>query len=108
MPELNIITDQRAVTAAATPERINEETNENAAKVISIIIRANTGNAGVIYVAGPQQKATITTDGYILSPGETLTLDVSQIYDAYLNLQKIWIDAANNGDGITYTAFEVI
>ena len=42
-----------------------------------------------------------------MSPGETLTLDVHDYFDAYIDLQNIWIDAANAADGITYVAFEV-
>lgn len=106
--ELKIITDQRAVTAAGTPERLNEETSQYRAKVISVTIRALTGNAGNIYVAGPAERTTTTTDGYILAPGETLTLDVSKYLDAYIDLQNIWIDAATSGDGVCYVAFEVI
>lgn len=108
MKELKLVTDQRAVTAAGTPERLNEETNKYKALIISITIRANVGNAGDVYVTPLDLKATASTDGYILAPGETLTLDVSQFLDAYLDLQNIWIDAANNGDAVSYVAFEVI
>ena len=107
MHEIRLITAQRVVTAAGTPEKIKEALESLQNKVISIQIRAHTGNAGVIYVAY-EQLAASAAFGYVLAAGETLTLDVHDIYDGYLDLSKIWIDASVDGDGISYIAFEVI
>jgi len=107
MHEIKLITNQRVVTTATTPEKIKEAPEFQQVKVISITIRAHTGNAGVIYVAY-EQLAASAAFGYVLAAGETLTLDVHDIYDGYLDLSKIWIDASVNGDGISYIAFEVI
>ena len=107
MHEIRLITAQRAVTAAGTPEKIKEALESLQNKVISITIRAHTGNAGFIYVAY-EQSAASAAFGYVLSAGEVLPLDVHDIYDGYLDLSKIWIDASVNGDGISYIAFEVI
>ena len=107
MHEIKLITQQRVVTAAGTPEKIKEALESLQNKVISITIRAHTGNAGFIYIAYEQSVASAAF-GYILTAGEVLTLDVHDIYDGYLDLSKIWIDAATSGDGISYVAFEVI
>ena len=108
MPEIKILTAQRAVTAAGTAEKIKETPEPFQSKVISVTVRANTGNAGNIYVRNGDDVSSCSTTSYILSAGEVLTLDVHDIYDAYLNLSKIWIDADTSGDGISYVAFEVI
>lgn len=108
MPELKILTAQRAVTAAGSPEKLKEAPEYTQNRVIAIRIRALAGNAGDIYITNEDQRATAATTGDILAPGEVYVLDVSQFADAWLDLAKIWIDAANNGDGVSYTAFEVI
>ena len=107
MPEIKLFTAQRVVTAAGTPEKIKEAPEFQQVKVISIMIRAHTGNAGVIYVAYETMLASAAF-GYILAAGEVAILDVHDIYDGYIDLSKVWIDSSVNGDGISYTAFEVI
>lgn len=108
MPELKILTAQRAVTAAGTPEKIKEAPETFQAKVISITIRANTTNAGNIYLRNGDDLSAVATTCYILTAGEVITIDLNQIYDAWLDLSHIYIDASVNGDGISYIAFEVI
>jgi len=108
MIEIRIITAQRAVSAAGTPEKIKEAPEWQKAKVISVRIRAKTGNAGAIYITNETDKALASTVGDILAPGEVYLLDVHDILDAYLNLSKIYIDAATTGDGISLTAIEVM
>ena len=107
MPEIKILTAQRVVTTATTPEKIKEDPEFQKSKVISILIRAHTGNAGVIYVSYEQSAASAAFGG-ILAAGETLTLDVHDFYDGYIDLSKVWIDSSIDGDGISYVAFEVI
>ena len=107
MPEIKLFTAQRVVTTATTPEKIKEAPEWQKSKVISIMIRAHTGNAGFIYVSY-EQSAASAAFGYILAAGETLILDVHDIYDGFLDLSKIWIDSSIDGDGISYVAFEVI
>ena len=106
MHEIKIFTNQRVVTAAGTPEKIKEAPEWQKNKVISIIIRAHTGNAGFIYVH--ETQAASAAIGYILSAGEVAILDVHDIYDGYIDLSKVWIDSSVDGDGISYVAFEVI
>lgn len=107
MHEITCLTAQRLVTAAGTPERVKEAPEWQHSKIICVTFRAHTANAGNVYLAF-SNGVTFATDSYLLSPGETLTLDVSKFMDAYIDLSKVWIDAANNGDGISYVAFEVI
>jgi len=71
-------------------------------------LRANTGNVGNIYVRNGDDVSACSTTSFILTAGEVLTLDVHDIYDGYLDLSKIWIDADTSGDGISYVAFEVL
>ena len=108
MHEIRLITAQRAVTAAGTPEKLKEAPEFQQAQVISIKIRAKTGNAGDVYIGAWTERATLSTAGDILAPGEVSILDVHDIYDGYIDLSQIGIDAANSGDGISYVAFEVI
>jgi len=107
MHEIRLITAQRVVTAAGVPEKIKEAVESVQNKVISVTIRAHIANTGLIYVAY-ERSAASAGFGYMLSAGETLTLDVHDIYDGYIDLSKIWIDSAVDGEGISYIAFEVI
>lgn len=108
MPEIEILTAQRAVTAAGTPEKIKEAPETVDSHVIAILITANHDNAGLVYVVNEGERASASTVGRKLTPDKDVLLDVSQFADAWLDLSKIWIDAANSGDGISYIAFKVI
>ena len=107
MMKIKFRTAQRAVTTATTPEKLKETPEHQENKFIALTIRANTGNAGNVTVTMENQNASATF-GYILAPGETMPIDVSTILDAYIDISEIWIDAANNGDGVSYYGFEVI
>ena len=102
--DLKLVTGQRVVTAAGTPEALIETpANVKEARVKLVIIRAHTGNGGDIYVGANNSVASTT--GYILTAGETVELDVSdEEYDVRLDLTQIWIDADNNGEGVSYLA----
>ena len=107
--EIRLLTGQRAVTAAGTPEKIKEAPEFVENKVITIIITAKYGNAGDIYITNTKDRANASTVGEILPPGASIEYNVRKIgLDAYLNLAEIWIDAATSGDGISYSAFEVV
>lgn len=103
------VTNQRLVSAAGTPERLYEAAQGFGGKVISVIIKALATNAGNIHVGNSPVNA-LNTNAYsfILAAGEILTLDVHDFADGYLDLTDIWIDAANNDDGVCITYFEVI
>ena len=106
MAKLRLTTGQRAVTAAGTPERIVEGQSKN--RVMSVTITALNGNAGNIYVTGPSQVTAITTQGVVLAAGVPLVLDVHDFLDGYIDLNEIWIDADNNGEGVEFVGFEAI
>lgn len=108
MPEIEILTAQRVVTTAGTPEKIKESPENMDAQVIAILITANHDNAGLIYVTYGAARASASTVGRKLTPDKDLLIDVSQFADAWLDLSKIWIDSANDGDGLSYVAFKVI
>jgi len=102
--EIGIITAQRAVTAAGTPEKLKEAPEWQDNLVIAVLIRANEDNTGLIYITDAYRVADITTQGYALSPGETLELDASQFQEYTIDLAHYYIDAAVSGDGIRYVA----
>lgn len=108
MPEIEILTAQRVVTAAGTPEKIKEAPEFVDNQVIAVEIVAEHDNVGVIYLVNEANRANASTVGRIIPPGVSVWLDVHDFYDGFLDLSKIWIDAANSGDGISYTAFKVI
>lgn len=106
MPLIKIVTDQRAVTAAGTPEQIYEGAP---LEVVIINIRAKKGNAGDIYIAMEKDRANASTEGDILAPGESIEYNVRELgIDCFLDLAEIWIDAANSGDAISFSAFKVV
>lgn len=60
--------------------------------VKSVVIKALVGNTGTIYVG---DTSVASTNGFALSPGDTLTLDIA-------NLNTVNLDASVNGEGVTY------
>jgi len=60
--------------------------------ILGVIIKALITNTGDIYVGGAGVAAA---SGYPLAPGEFVGLDVD-------NLTDVWIDAAVNGEGVSY------
>lgn len=83
---------RKVVTTAGTDVVLAAST---VAKVV--IIMAETDNTGIIVVGGSGVDWTLATrTGITLSPGESVTLEVD-------NLNDVYIDAAVSGDGVTYT-----
>ena len=66
-------------------------------KTKSILVKANTGNAGSIFIGG---SGVISTTGLILAPGESVTLD----HDA--ENEGVWINSATSGDGVSFLAIK--
>lgn len=105
--EFKLVTGQRAVTAAGTPEAIMEATKTVEARVKSVSLRAKTGNAGDIYITNSQDRGSASTVGDILAPGESIVYEVTfreWVRGKTINLTKFWIDAATSGDGISFSA----
>lgn len=106
MPLVKVLTDQRAVTAAGTPEQVYEGPP---LEVPVVNIRAKTGNAGDIYITNNTLRASASTEGDILAPGESIKYSAKELgIDCFLDLSEFWIDAANSGDGISYSAFKEV
>jgi hypothetical protein len=61
----------------------------------SITIKALEANSGDVYVG---DSAVTVSNGYPLSPGETISIDIDHDVD------PVYIDAENNGNSIAYMA----
>lgn len=75
------------VTVAGTAEPIATST-----ATTTITVRALETNTGLIYV-GP--STVDSSSGFQLSASETVSIDLD-------NLNKVWIDADVNGEGVTF------
>ena len=80
---------KKVVTTAGTRVTLATSTT-----VKSVVIKALIANTGVIYVG----DATVaSTNGFALSAGDTLGLDIA-------NLATVNLDSSVNGEGVTYIA----
>jgi len=77
----------QTVTTAGTSVQLASSTS-----IKTVTIRAKVSNTGLIYVGS---SSVSSVNGFQLSPAETVSLDLD-------NLSKIYVDAASNGDGVTY------
>lgn len=74
------------VTTAGT--RVQLATNA----AVSVTVRAKVTNTNLVYLGG---SGVTAANGYDLSPGEAVSLDVT-------NTNSVWVDAATNGDSVSY------
>lgn len=65
------------------------------ALITGVHVKANAGNTGLIYVG---DSAVAAANGLELEANESAFIEVS-------NLDVVYIDAASNGEGVTYLAF---
>ena len=85
---------RKVVAVAGTAEAIAAST-----AVKSVTIQAELLNAGVISVGTTTVDADEPTrTGIALESGDTITIDVD-------DLSKVWIDAENSGEGVTFIYF---
>jgi hypothetical protein len=83
---------RKTVTTGGTAEALASSTS-----IKSVVITAETDNTGVIVVGGSTVVAALgTRRGTPLSAGESLSLEIDNLADVYL-------DTTVNGDGVTYT-----
>ena len=75
------------VNIAGKPVRVADKR-----KTKSIVIIAETGNSGSIYVG--DRGVSVSHAGAILRPGESIPMDVD------LNKREVYINSENNGDGV--------
>lgn len=78
---------QGTVSTAGTAVQVATTTT-----IQAIVIRANTGNTGNIFVG----DATVdSSTGLVLAPGEAVAFDID-------DPATVYVDAATNGDGFSY------
>ena len=83
-----ILSGKKTVTTAGTP--VNIASNQCQA----VTIKALIANTGTIYV-GP--SSVTSANGHQLDPGESVSFDIA-------NTNAVWLDAAVNGEGVTWLA----
>ena len=78
----------KTVTTAATRVQLDTVTCK------SVSIKAHSANTGLIYVGG---SGVAAANGYRLSAGDTVDIAID-------NVNRLWIDSAVNGEGVSYLA----
>lgn len=88
---MNLSTFQKTVATAGTPVQLDDV--EVAAEQ-TILIKAKTGNAGIITIGNSSDTADSgNSDYFSLAAGEAIEVDGQ-------NTNEVWIDATENGDGV--------
>lgn len=100
-------TCRRTVTTAGTPEPFRTGVGAGGDPyfiVKSLTIRAYTTNTGNVYV-GDSNRVSSTDYSYILAPGETVSLDATDVGPQhYIFLTQIWLDVDTDGEGLCWIA----
>lgn len=93
----NFVFGQKDVATAGTEVQLDATSR----RLRALTIIAHSDNVGRIFYGGSDVAST-TQKG--LAPGESLTLSVEPAgpADAFMDLQEIWIDSANNNDGVDF------
>ncbi len=82
-----------AVTTAGTPVQLSSSPIMST----KLYITSPASNGGYIYVGGATVSAVGGSEqGVLLTPTGSVTLDIS-------DLSKVWIDATEDGEGVSYT-----
>ena len=85
---------RKVVATAGTAEALSTSNT----RIFSVAIQAETDNTGLVVVGDSTVVAALATrKGIALNAGDSITLDVAQ-------LSNIYIDVTVNGDGVTYLA----
>jgi len=79
---------QKTVTTAGTAEALASSQE----LVSGVRIKALSGNAGNIYVG---DSSVDSSNGFVLGAGEEIFVEID-------DLAKVYIDADNNGEGVSY------
>lgn len=91
IPE-NVSDGRRLVTTAGTRVQLSA----TSVPCKSVAITAMPANTGIMVVGGSTVVGTTASrQGVPLSPGDTISLDID-------NLNKIYVDATQSGEGVTY------
>ena len=80
---------QKTVTTSGTEVQLTATSTTCS----SLLVKALAGNTGKIYVGG--NSSVTTSNGFELSKGDSVGLDVD-------NVQDVYIDAQTNGEGVSW------
>lgn len=86
-PPTAVRNGQKTVAAAGTAEAISGSVAVN-----GVIVQALAGNAGNVFVG---DSSVDSTNGFELQPGQATSVAID-------NLNKVYVDAANNDDGVCF------
>ncbi len=73
--------------------------------VRTLQIKADSDNAGTIFVGNDDAGDVTTGNGYPLIPGETLSIDITSrnaMGDERLDISSFWIDSASGTPSISW------
>lgn len=95
---MSIYDQAQIVTTAGNRQALNEDAGGGREMARTVLITANVGNSGNIWVGGSTIAALRGTP---LMSGDTMTFPPHEmnIHD----LSQIFLDADNDGEGVTYT-----
>lgn len=86
----SITTGEKTVTTAGTAVQLPDI---SVPEGFSVAVIAKHTNAGRIYIGGSKAEAEV----------HTVSLGINDVFHEYLtNLNAVWIDADNSGEGIYY------
>lgn len=103
MREAYVKTCHRSVQAAGTAELL-EDGIPAFYCVKTVTIRAMEANTGDMYL-GDSNRVSATDYSYHLAPGESVTLDATDLGpDYYIFMTQLWIDAATSGNELCFIA----
>jgi hypothetical protein len=93
---VNVVSPANAVTSAISGQiTVTTAGTEVQGSSVSlpngVYIKALSGNTGKVYVGNDGSNAISSTTGYELAAGQMILVQVD-------NLNKLWFDAATNGD----------
>lgn len=89
----NVITGQKDVTAAGSPEQLDDLAIPDG---FGVTIIAKTGNTGYIYLGATEADCASSSSRFDgLSAGLAVSLKIE-------NLNKVWVDASVNGEGVSW------
>ena len=103
---LRVESGQTVVAAAGTAVQLTTKAAGDT-EVLSVTIKALSTNGGLVYVGGP---GTAAANGHPLSANETQTYEVTDELRKegwIIDLSLIWLDAAVNGEGVSYTTLRM-
>jgi hypothetical protein len=101
--------------ALASPASINKSVTTAGTRValvssstlaINVVIQANSGNTGVIYVGDSTVSSSVF--GVKLTAGNSVSIELPPISDGAMevDLADIYLDSGTNGDGVSVMYFK--